>query len=144
MATAVHFLVKRSLERQAVMGVSVFLPVSNNYFLVAAGSLSSSVCWHQHLRRSIKIPADFVVRLLRIPRGGLISRYSQLWLGFLVSAIYHHAGAYMIHRNSGSMYFLWFCQAAMITIEDFVIWLGGKVGIKKNSKCTSATEMRIS
>ncbi|KAF3395633.1 O-Mevalon transferase yanI [Talaromyces pinophilus] len=91
------------------------------------------VCWHQHLRRSIKIPADFVVQLLRIPRGSLISRYSQLWLGFLVSAIYHHAGAYMIHRNSGSMYFLWFCQAAMITIEDFIIWVGGKAGIPKNT-----------
>lgn len=99
-------------------------------------SLSSSVCWHQHLRRSIKIPSDYIVKLLRIPRGGLISRYSQLWLGFIVSAVLHHAAAYNLHRSSGSMYFLWISQATMITIEDFIKWLGGKAGIKKNSKCS--------
>ena len=40
----------------------------------------------------------------------------------------------MLHRNSGHMYFLWFSQATIITIEDFVIWLGGRMGIKKTSK----------
>ncbi|KAH8807191.1 hypothetical protein F5884DRAFT_879942 [Xylogone sp. PMI_703] len=91
------------------------------------------VCWHQHLRRAIKAPADLIVELLRIPRGTLTSRYSQLWLGFLISAILHHGGAYLLHRNTGSMYFLWFSQAVIITVEDFVIWLGGKAGIKKTT-----------
>ena len=97
-------------------------------------SLPHSKIWHQEIRKTISAPTDFLVNLLRIPRGTLWSRYSQLFLGFFFSSICHHGGGYLVHRNASGMYKMWMSQACIILVEDFVIYLGKKAGFKKNGK----------
>lgn len=92
------------------------------------------VTWHQTLRKSITGPADFVLGMLKIPKGTWMSKYGQLYLGFLMSAVLHHAGAYMIFRRSGGMYTLWLSQAIVITLEDFIIFLGKRAGFTSNGE----------
>jgi gliotoxin/aspirochlorine biosynthesis aminotransferase len=71
------------------------------------------------------------VDLLGIKRGTNMSSYTQLWLAFTLSGIFHALSQLMApsptnitfeERTVGIfLFFLW--QAAAITIEDFVHWL---------------------
>jgi hypothetical protein len=140
------------------VGISAVHGVSLGYFFLAGITVALGICrpeqwprlfghwindgwsvrqmwgvyWHQHLRKPIKAPVDYLVKALKIPKGTLLSRYTQLWLGFATSAVLHHGGAYMLHRNTGWMYHMWMYQAAAVTFEDFVMWMGKKAGIKES------------
>lgn len=82
-----------------------------------------SVVWHQHLRKSLTAPADLVVyKILRLPKGGLITRYSHLSLIFLISGLLHtwvEVGQGFPARQSGQMQFF-VTQVVGIVLEDAV------------------------
>ncbi|EKG10411.1 Cytochrome P450 [Macrophomina phaseolina MS6] len=90
-------------------------------------------CWHQQIRRSISTLTEPAVRLLRLPEKGLIARYVKIYVAFLSTAACHHLGAYLISRTHGDMYWLWLSQATVIMLEDFVIWLGKKAGVRDSA-----------
>jgi len=63
----------------------------------------------------------------------------QLYISFFISGLTHHAGAYLVGRDSGGMYGLWLGQATVIMFEDLVVHLGKKAGIKDSSKSLAAS-----
>ncbi|KAJ5649899.1 uncharacterized protein N7484_003622 [Penicillium longicatenatum] len=89
-------------------------------------------CWHGHLRRAVVEPSRIVVDFLRLPKGSNVRKYAQLYISFFISALTHHAGAYLVGRNTGGMYSLWLGQATVIMFEDVVIYYGKKHGIKSS------------
>lgn len=68
---------------------------------------------------------------LTIPRGSMLSSYTQIWLAFFASGFMHAQSMLLLphppnvtvwESTAGVMaFFLW--QAAAITLEDFVQWL---------------------
>ncbi|RAK98991.1 wax synthase family protein [Aspergillus ibericus CBS 121593] len=87
-------------------------------------------CWHGHLRRVVVEPSRLLVDFLQLPKGSLVRKYTQLFASFYISALTHHAGSYLVGRNTGGMYSLWLGQAAIIMLEDLVIHYGKRWGIK--------------
>ncbi|EAW11042.1 wax synthase family protein [Aspergillus clavatus NRRL 1] len=87
--------------------------------------------WHQMLRSSLSKITGAVVDFLGIRRGTNASSYTQLWLAFTISGVMHAASQLLMPRPVNIepkdiaigifLFFPW--QAAMITLEDFVIWL---------------------
>ncbi|KAK1984579.1 membrane bound O-acyl transferase family-domain-containing protein [Colletotrichum cereale] len=50
--------------------------------------------WHQNFRRGLQIPSAFVARrIVRAPRGSLLSRHVQSYVAFAISGLYHWAAA---------------------------------------------------
>jgi hypothetical protein len=98
-------------------------------------------CWHQMLRRTFEIANDGILGLLDVRRGTLASKYLQLYNGFSVSALLHHIGA----LNCPTPMFAWYqfyffmIQPIAITVEDFVIYLGRKLGWKDTCKSSHVT-----
>lgn len=59
-----------------------------------------------------------------------MSSYTQLFIGFLLSATIHAVGDYMnIGRLPASTFKYFLLQGVAITVEDFVIWLARGKGI---------------
>ena len=85
-------------------------------------------CWHQQLRRSITTPAQAIVRALDLPKGD-VSKYAELWLAFFFSSLVHSVSGYFVGRSTGGMFTIWLAQAAIITIEDYVIKYAQQYGI---------------
>ncbi|KAH0537761.1 hypothetical protein FGG08_005509 [Glutinoglossum americanum] len=86
--------------------------------------------WHQLLRRVVSSFGRSAVRLLGFRRGTNASSYTQLYVGFFVSALIHLVAAFfMIRRDSGEMRFF-MSQAVAITVEDMVIAAAKKLGIR--------------
>ena len=82
-----------------------------------------SVVWHQHFRKTLTGLADLVVyKILRLPKSGLITRYSHLSLVFLLSGLLHtwvEVGQGFPARQSGQMQFF-ATQIVGIVVEDAV------------------------
>lgn len=82
-----------------------------------------SVVWHQHLRKYLTGLADFVVyKILRLPKGGLMTRYLHLSLVFLISGLIHlwiDIGRGFPIRPTGPMHFFG-TQIVGIVLEDVV------------------------
>jgi hypothetical protein len=76
------------------------------------------------------------IKAFRVKKGTLVSRYLQLYNGFLISALIHHIGSLNTPYNPSVKYqFIFFMsQPIAITIEDFAIYLGKKAGIKESCK----------
>jgi hypothetical protein len=76
------------------------------------------------------------MRLLRIRKGTLVSRYLQLYNAFFVSAVIHHIGALNCPYSTLAWYQFYFfmIQPVAITVEDFAIYLGKKAGLKETCK----------
>ncbi|MAD83656.1 MAG: hypothetical protein CL912_11910 [Deltaproteobacteria bacterium] len=68
-------------------------------------------CWHQLMRWPCAEAGKIVKSLRRFRTGSFASRYSQIWIGFAVSAMIHHAGAVVKHarrqRSMASRLFLY-------------------------------------
>jgi len=91
------------------------------------------VVWHQQCRRICSAPGTWLVRdVLGLRKGTFASKYIQLYVGFLVSAIAHGGAAVLMSGewvDDGSLaYFLG--QATIIMVEDHVIDLGKRMGFK--------------
>lgn len=82
-----------------------------------------SVFWHQHLRKSLSAPADFLVyKVLRFPKGALFTRYLNLSLVFLFSGLLHESVniAEGFHRPYAGSVIFFMTQALGIILEDAV------------------------
>jgi len=91
--------------------------------------------WHQNLRRFFEVSNDTLLKLLRIKRGTLLSKYFQVYVAFFLSALFHHAGALNVPYCESVRYqFLFFLlQPVCITIEDIAVAFGKKAGIQDSS-----------
>ena len=98
-------------------------------------------CWHQQLRRSITTPAQAIVKALDLPKGD-VSKYTELWLAFFFSSLVHSVSGYFVGRSTGGMFTIWMAQAAIITIEDYVIKYAQQYGIKDSSTCARSCSIQ--
>jgi hypothetical protein len=69
-----------------------------------------------------------VVRFFGFPKGSKLSSYTQLYVGFFISALIHEvASIFAAHRDLGDMRFF-LSQAVAITFEDIVIAIAKRLG----------------
>ncbi|RVX67935.1 hypothetical protein B0A52_08540 [Exophiala mesophila] len=89
-------------------------------------------CWHQFLRRTFETSNSVLLALTKAKKGSFFSRYLQLYNGFLVSALIHHAGSLNMTYHEAIRYqFLFFMvQPVAITIEDFAIYCAKRKGLR--------------
>lgn len=96
----------------------------------------NSKFWHQNLQLNILGPARFITYdILRLPRKGLLQRYTLIFFVFFATACFHivsDLGASIPPSDSGAVRF--FCtQALGIMIEDAAQELyrrsGGRSGL---------------
>ncbi|KAI9785891.1 MAG: hypothetical protein M1839_008157 [Geoglossum umbratile] len=86
--------------------------------------------WHQLLRRPVSSFGRSAVRLLGFRKGTNASSYTQLYAGFVVSALIHTAATFFIaRRDTGDMRFF-ISQAVAITLEDVVIATAVRLGLQ--------------
>lgn len=82
-----------------------------------------SVFWHQNLRKCLSAPADVVVyKVLRFPKGTLITRYLHLSLVFFFSGLLHECIDIIEgipHLYLGTLQF-YMTQVIGIMLEDAV------------------------
>ncbi|KAJ9607725.1 hypothetical protein H2200_007803 [Cladophialophora chaetospira] len=100
-------------------------------------------CWHQILRRVFETANSSLTRLMRIRKGTLTSRYFQLYNAFFVSALIHHIGSLNCPYSVMVWYQFYFfmIQPVAITVEDFAIYLGKKMGLQDNWKTRVPRDM---
>jgi hypothetical protein len=95
-------------------------------------------CWHQMLRRQGTEAGRIVKEMFGFKKGTFMSRYSQLWMAFILSTAVHQAsamtGAYEDGGWNQAIYFM--VQPVGIMFEDGVIGLGKMMGLKESGKFT--------
>ena len=74
------------------------------------------------------------MRALDLSKGD-VSKYAELWLVFFFSSLIHSVSGYFVDRSTGGIFTIWLAQAAIITIEDYVIKYAQQYGIKDSSTC---------
>lgn len=101
-------------------------------------------CWHQCMRRPCSEAGRIVKTIFGLRDGSFMSRYSQLWVGFLVSALSHHAGATVgCFEDGGYWQLVYFMlQPAGIMLEDLMIHVGRIYGVEKNGWCLFSLHYR--
>ena len=63
-------------------------------------------------------------KFLKFPRGTNWSSYTQLYIAFFLSGLLHFSGDFMLEKRMVYRSFKFFLlQAAVITFEDFVIYI---------------------
>lgn len=64
-------------------------------------------------------------------------------MAFIATTFLHHVGAINVttssHENDMNQVIYFMLQPVAITVEDFVIYLGRKAGLKESSKMTSSS-----
>jgi len=87
-------------------------------------------------RRPCSEAGRIVKKLCSFKTGSFSSKYTQLWLGFIVSAAAHQIGAkvgmFADQRFWQAIYFG--IQSLGIMLEDGVIAIGRRSGLKKNGQ----------
>ncbi|KAJ5047056.1 uncharacterized protein L3040_002900 [Drepanopeziza brunnea f. sp. 'multigermtubi'] len=89
-------------------------------------------CWHQMMRRPCAEAGRITKEACGLRKGTFGSRYSQIWIGFAMSALIHHAGATVSMFADGgywqAMFFM--VQPVGIMFEDGIIEAGKRFGLK--------------
>lgn len=83
----------------------------------------SRTFWHQCLRQGLNGHADVIAdSVLKIPRATLLSRYTRLFLAFLISGLIHHSSdlAMGIPRAEAGSLVLFLLQPLGIMLEDAI------------------------
>ncbi|KAI9758079.1 MAG: hypothetical protein M4579_003210 [Chaenotheca gracillima] len=79
--------------------------------------------WHQNLRSTFEGFSDFITEdLLHIPKGTLTSRYSKIFVPFIISGLLHYGSdlaSTLSFREAGAFHFF-LTQAFGIVLEDAV------------------------
>ena len=90
--------------------------------------------WHQFLRRHTTSAGQAVTKICGFEKGTFMSRYTQLWVGFCVTALMHHPPA--VRWSDGGFWqaMAFLSQPAAIMIEDFMLWCGKKWGLSSTGK----------
>ncbi|TFY75037.1 hypothetical protein EWM64_g8975 [Hericium alpestre] len=87
--------------------------------------------WHQLIRRYTGDAGKALVSLFGFQRGTNASAYTQLYTAFLLSGLMHAGGDYMVTPAAfGSSIPFFVMQAVAITLEDGVIALGRRAGLR--------------
>ncbi|KAG2016475.1 toxin biosynthesis protein [Coprinopsis cinerea AmutBmut pab1-1] len=86
--------------------------------------------WHQALRRTLTSNADFVAyKILRLPKKGVVSRYTRLFGAFFFSGVLHYFIDCVAMGHRGSLAIRTFVlQACAITFEDAVVEVAKRCG----------------
>lgn len=96
--------------------------------------------WHQSFRQLLTSNTDFVVfKILRFPRGGLMTRYTRLILSFFISGLIHlamEAQHGFGEDGAGSINFF-LLQPLGIMLEDLVQAMGRICFPKMNNRVKS-------
>lgn len=80
--------------------------------------------WHQNFRRGLQIPSRVVARrVVRAPRGSMLSRQTQSYFAFTLSGLYHWAAAKMAAPSESFTRTLTFflMMPNILLLEDLVI-----------------------
>lgn len=90
-------------------------------------------CWHQMMRRPCAEAGRITKTVCGFRTGSFASRYSQIWVGFAVSAAIHHAGAIVgMFEDDGWWQGLYFMlQPLGIMLEDG-LGIGRRCGIEES------------
>lgn len=87
--------------------------------------------WHQNLRRYVSSIGKAVARFVGARPGTKASSYIQLYLGFLISGFCHLGGDILVPEGFGTSFVFFILHAACITLEDEVIVLAKRAGLKE-------------
>ncbi|KAF9780805.1 membrane bound O-acyl transferase family-domain-containing protein [Thelephora terrestris] len=92
--------------------------------------------WHQTMRPMLSGFGRLVAnKFLKFPRGTNLSSYTQLYVAFLMSAVFHFAGEFMYERRVVYRSLKFFpLQAVAITLEDFIIFIAKRSLLKRGIK----------
>ncbi|KAF9050418.1 membrane bound O-acyl transferase family-domain-containing protein [Panaeolus papilionaceus] len=90
--------------------------------------------WHQIFRRTFMTPTNFIARVVGLPRTGIFQRYFKILLVFTFSGIMHQAHDSVVSGGwtKPTTIFYFMAYAPMIMVEDGVIDLGRRLGIKNS------------
>ena len=89
--------------------------------------------------------SNYIVHRLRLPPKSKIGTYSKLFLAFLISGIIHCAGDYgYLEKFSGGAILYFLLHACAITIEDGVIGLAKRAGLRNHLVCETLIFFSIS
>ncbi|KAJ4481970.1 membrane bound O-acyl transferase family-domain-containing protein [Lentinula aciculospora] len=95
--------------------------------------------WHQMIRRYVTSIGKFVCRQLGFQPGTWPSSYTQLYIAFFVSAVLHCFGDAMVGwEYLGASFPFFISQAFGITLEDIVIHLVRRTGLKVAPRISTA------
>ncbi|KAH6718771.1 membrane bound O-acyl transferase family-domain-containing protein [Leptodontidium sp. MPI-SDFR-AT-0119] len=91
-------------------------------------------CWHQLMRRPCSEGGRITKQLFGLKKGSFASRYSQIWIAFLISTSTHHTGAVIgMFEDGGFWQMVYFMiQPVGIMLEDFVVHVGRKMGWRES------------
>ncbi|GLB07359.1 hypothetical protein AtubIFM57258_002690 [Aspergillus tubingensis] len=78
-------------------------------------------------------PSKRLVRFLRLRKGGLASSYSQLFISFGISCLFHQAQMFNVTRRDMGELAFFMSQPLAIVLEDLVRWAWKKTGISGKS-----------
>jgi len=89
--------------------------------------------WHQLYRRIFASHSNYIANLLHLPPKNKITSYFKLFLSFFISGLIHCAGDYgYLQQYSSAALRYFFFHACAIMIEDGVIGLGKRAGLRRN------------
>ncbi|KAI9698089.1 MAG: hypothetical protein M1820_007597 [Bogoriella megaspora] len=86
-----------------------------------------SSAYHQVLRRMVSQPAIRTTRFLGLRKGSVASRYTQLYLSFAISCLYHEFEIFSVTRRDMGEFAFFLSQPVAITAEDIVQWIWRKL-----------------
>ena len=106
---------------------------------------SFRVFWHQLLRKQLSAPADLITyHVLRLPKHSLFTRYTRLFLVFLLSGLLHQwveVGQGIAWRQSGQLHFF-ITQVMGIILEDAVQGIYRSCrGVKRGEETTAGRRL---
>ncbi|KAH9848682.1 membrane bound O-acyl transferase family-domain-containing protein [Lenzites betulinus] len=95
--------------------------------------------WHQLFRRLGSRWGNFIVDILHIPRGSFLSAQVQVHIAFNLSGLMHCIGDLALGtEHFGKSWTFFALNALAITLEDLVIALARRAGIRKTTGLTRA------
>jgi len=84
--------------------------------------------------QTLNVPFDALTKLVPLKKGTFASRYSQLYLAFIASALLHHYPLLRSGAGNYSTLTYFLIQPLAITCEDLAIHLSTKAGIRSSCK----------
>ncbi|KAJ8462353.1 hypothetical protein ONZ45_g17968 [Pleurotus djamor] len=134
MIKAGHYFWTLALLATGRWSPSDFRPIFGSWFNAYTVCKFWGRTWHQLIRHTLTTHARFISRnVLGFPRDTKVTKYVELYLVFFVSGLLHFVSEVFTLRNwtSGALRFFTL-QAAAIHLEQTVIALASKLGLKRN------------
>ncbi|RDB24426.1 Acetyltransferase sirH [Hypsizygus marmoreus] len=90
--------------------------------------------WHQVLRHTLTTHGRYFANtILHLPRGSLLSTYTQLVVVFFLSGIFHSSAEWVLSHNPQFAFdavAFYTLQALAIMVEDGVAAIGKRIGVR--------------